>query len=157
MIWAGIVGDRIIGPFKVDEGVKMNSVNYTAFLDKNFFPWYKAQTRSFKLKCMFMHDNAPSHASQYTRGYLASKNIKNEKIMEWPSQSPDLNPIENLWAIVKKDLYPDTKQYANKRELWAELQKVCSKIKPEIIRELTQSCDNRLFQCVQANGGSINM
>ena len=31
MIWAGIVNDRIIGPFKVDDGVKMNSANYTAF------------------------------------------------------------------------------------------------------------------------------
>ena len=128
MIWAGIVDNRIIGPFKVDDGVKMNSVNYTAFLDKNFFPWYKAQSRSFKLKSMFMHDNAPSHASQWTRAYLEHKKIKGEKIMEWPSQSPDLNPIENLWSIVKRDLYPDTKQYANKKELWAALQKVCSTV-----------------------------
>ena len=77
--------------------------------------------------------------------------------MEWPSQSPDLNPIENLWSIVKRDLYPDTKQYVNKKELWAALQKVCSTVNPKIIKELTQSVDNRLFRCVQANGGYIHM
>ena len=157
MIWAGIVNDRIIGPFKVDDGVKMNSANYTAFLNANFFTWYRAQPRGFKTKCMFMHDNAPAHASQFTGAYLASKGIKETKIMEWPSQSPDLNPIENLWSIVKSELYLDNKQYSSKKELWESLQRVCAAIKPEKIKNLKNSMDDRLFKVVQANGGYIHM
>ena len=157
MIWGGIVKNRFIGPFKVEKGVKMNSQNYTTFLSANFLPWYRSQSRAFKLKCMFMHDNAPSHAAKYTQAFLTSKGIKNDKIMQWPANSPDLNPIENLWAIIKRRLYPDVKQYKNIDDLWAALQKVCDDLQPEEIENLTQSMDDRLFRVVQANGRHIKM
>ena len=155
MIWAAIVGKRLIGPFKVDKGVKMNSENYSSFLDANFFRWYKSQTRQFKAKCIFMHDNAPAHASQYTKAYLTRKGIKNEKIMQWPANSPDLNPIENLWFVIKRRLYPDTKQYKSKTELWEALQEVCKGLKPSEIEKLTTSMDDRLFRCIKCNGGYV--
>ena len=37
MIWTGIVDQIIIGPFKVDEGVKLDSANYCDFMAKTFF------------------------------------------------------------------------------------------------------------------------
>lgn len=55
MMWAGICGDKLIGPYKVDDGVKLTSETYCKFLDKTFFKWYKSQSRSFKTKCVFMH------------------------------------------------------------------------------------------------------
>ena len=36
MIWAGIYGDKPIGPYKVDDGVKLTSQSYCQFLDKTF-------------------------------------------------------------------------------------------------------------------------
>ena len=36
MFWAAIIGDTLIGPFCVEEGVKINSTTYSAFLDKHF-------------------------------------------------------------------------------------------------------------------------
>ena len=48
MIWARIVNQTIIGPFKVNEAIKLNSANYCD-LKKTFFEWYKSQAHSFKM------------------------------------------------------------------------------------------------------------
>ena len=41
MFWAGIVNDELIGPFRVEDGVKINSENYCEFLNDHFLPWFK--------------------------------------------------------------------------------------------------------------------
>ena len=66
---------------------------------------------------IFMQDNALWHAARSTVEYLAKVGFKSEKLMTWPSSSPDLNPIENF-CLLKRKLYTGGKQYASKDELW---------------------------------------
>lgn len=49
-----------------------------------------------------MHDNAPIHTAGIIEAWLREYRID---VMDWPLYSLDLNPIENLWALLKLEVY----------------------------------------------------
>lgn len=154
MVWAAIFKDQLIGPFKIPDGVKINSENYCQFLNDNFLKkWYNKKSTSMKKTIIFMHDNAPSHASKYTTSWLASKGFKGDRLMVWPPASPDLNPIENLWAMLKRKVYSQGHQYTSLTTLWDAVVAAAAEITPEEIKNLTTSVDRRLWSVIVKKGG----
>ena len=75
--------------------------------------------------------------------------------MDWPPQSSDLNPIENLWSIIKRKIYGKGRQFGNKREFWEKISEVSSQISPEVVKKLTFSVDGRLVKLIQNGGNRI--
>ncbi|OWZ12510.1 Transposase [Phytophthora megakarya] len=66
--------------------------------------------RTYGTDFMFQQDNASIHTSVRAKEFFQEQELS-------LARSPDLNPIENLWAIISRAVYPNGKQYQNVAEL----------------------------------------
>ena len=92
---------------------------------------------------IFQQDGAPAHTSKK----FWEKGI-------WPANSPDLSPIENLWAILQRRLY-SMERPSNLESLQKQLIQAWSEITPEILDKLIASMPSRIRKCIELKGEYI--
>ena len=100
---------------------------------------------------LLVQDNARPHVARVCRQFLDDEGID---AIDWPSRSPDLNPIEHLWDVMyrcirRRQVPPQTVQ-----ELTDALIQVWEEIPQDTIRRLIRSMPRHCHhECIQAHGG----
>lgn len=96
---------------------------------------------------IFQQDNDPKHTAKSNQKYLQNKKVD---VMKWPSQSPDLNPIENLWGYLNYCVKDRTPQ--NEEQLFEIIECAWNKLPTDYLRKLVDSMPRRCAAVIAANG-----
>ena len=147
MFW-GCFSANGLGPLVALEG-NQNQHSYLQTLQDYLLPEIEAAREEFEVDMIFMQDNAPCHKTNLVMDFLRDNKIRT---LDWPPQSPDLNPIENLWAIIKARRYKRFGIPRTKEELIEQMFAIWEEIDQELLDTLVDSIENRLKEVVRLGG-----
>ena len=102
----------------------MNSVEYIEVLNKSSV----FALSDFDL--VLQHDNAPIHRASNVTSWLNQDNVET---LDWPPYSPDLNIIENVWAILKRRLASSSFTCSSIADVKRLVENEWTKVTPQII------------------------
>ena len=126
---------------------KMNAAKYRDILEENLLQ--SAQDLRLGRRFTFQQDNDPKHTAKITKEWLRNKSVT---ILDWPSQSPDLNPIEHLWRDLKMAVHQRSPSNLT------ELERICKeewqRIPKSRCEKLVASFPRRLMAVLAQKGAS---
>lgn len=147
MIW-GCITQFGVGPLVFFNGT-VDSQLYLDLLRKTVKPFLTQLNRQGWKEWVFMDDNAPIHRATIVKNWIAKEGIDNP---EWPPYSPDLNPIENIWAFIKAKLRKVDRKITKIDDLKVEVDKIWHSLSQEFIWTYICSMNRRLHACLKSKG-----
>jgi transposase len=143
MFW-GCFSKLGLGPLVALEGT-MNAEKYIELLKDTIIPELAAAGRPMT----FMQDNAPCHTANVVKAFMEENGIET---LKWPPQSPDMNPIENLWAIVKARRQKKYGLPKSKNQLIDQIFDIWDNIEPKLVQNLAESGIKRVKAVLKLKG-----
>ena len=142
-VWACFCAHEVCNFYLVD-GI-MEQVQYREILEDQLLPSVR---RMFPEGAWyFQQDNDPKHMANTTIAYMNARHIPK---LPWPSQSPDLNPIENLWSILDYKLRNRRPQ--NKLQLVEALREGWNSLDADLLTTLVDSMPRRIQAVIESKG-----
>ena len=124
----------------------MNKEWYQHILREQLLPTIQEQFGDEQ--CLFQHDGAPCHKAKVITKWLGEQNI--DILGPWPGNSPDLNPIENLWSILKRRV--DKQKPTNSDKLQALIMQEWAAISQDVAQKLIDSMPGRIAEVLKKKG-----
>lgn len=158
MVFGAITSDGKCPLIFIDPGVKVKAPYYRdTVLKKKFLPWARRHFRG-RHWC-FQQDGAPSHKAEEVQNWIRNNfpefikvDISKKKPGQWPSNSPDLNPLDYaIWGILEASIHG--KKFNSINELKATLRRAWNRIDVNVLASAVDNWPKRLRSCVQADGG----
>ncbi|CAI9559037.1 unnamed protein product [Staurois parvus] len=142
MVW-GCMSVARIGELQFIEGT-MNANMYCDILKQSMIPSLR---RLGRRQAVFQH-NDPKHISKMTTALLKKLRVK---VMDWPSMSQDLNPIEHLWGILKRKV--EERKVSNIHQLYDVVMEEWKRTPVATCEALVNSMPKRVKAVLENNGG----
>ena len=98
---------------------------------------------------IIQHDNDPKHKSKLVQSWLMEQQFE---VLDWPAQSPDLSPIEHLWAWLKIRLNQYYRSSSGMVELWKRIQDEWNKFGANECQKLIKTMPSRIGAVLSAKG-----
>ena len=126
----------------------MDAIKYKEILEEDFLPVAaEIMDDSFILQ----HDGASSHTAGDVTKLLDSMEIE---YFDWPPRSPDLNPIENIWSVLKYRVYKRGPQTVEDLENF--IFEEWDLLDDDMVGNVARSFSSRLEQIIEVNGDVLN-
>ena len=152
MVWGCFAGGEK-GPLvfmKSDNDNKaINAQRYVEVLKEHLLPFRNYLITKFGNRIIFQDDNAPIHTARYTKQWINMQNIEQ---LTWPAQSPDLNPIENIWKILKDNIQQRNPPPRKYEELKIALLEEWENLDSSIFERVTNSMPFRIAEVINNEG-----
>ena len=148
MFW-GCFSKHGTGPLVSIQG-SMNSAEYISVLTEELIPEFIRAKNAIPGTWRLMQDNAPCHTANSVKAFLRQRRVE---LIEWPPYSPDLNPIENLWQWMKRQLETNYPVCQSAEEIEERIFEIWKTITPEMCSAYCENYHKRLLAVIAANGG----
>uniref|UniRef100_A0A8R1IBM4 DDE_3 domain-containing protein n=1 Tax=Caenorhabditis japonica TaxID=281687 RepID=A0A8R1IBM4_CAEJA len=140
MVW-GCFSDTSMGPLKRIVGT-MDRYVYEDILENTMRLWVRSNLgRSW----VFQQDNDPKHTSGHVANRFRRRRVD---LLEWPSQSPDLNLIEQMWEELERRL--KGVRASNTNQKFAQLKAAWKSIPMTVVQTLLDSMPRRCLVVIDA-------
>ena len=126
----------------------MNSDGYVDVLRQHILP-LSNQLGDPSADWIYMDDNATCHRSLVTNAFKTQAGIRT---LKWPARSPDLNPIENVWSLLKRRVRRSIRSGDDLSRLEALLRQEWERLSQAVINRLIESMSSRIRQVIELLG-----